>query len=185
MCDSKKLSGNQSLYWYFGVQELLLVKNLTPSWASPVRKRVWAQFVKCKNLCEGLLDYEAPQFTSLTKDRNDGGCRHSRSASTPCLQYWPNEKILVLFFLPLGKAQSILALAFRRLPFVSFTAILDLRLQCALALLFYLSMLSSHSDRIVRCQQLSCALVLTSLWIQLHWGVTLLATRHIGTRVGC
>jgi hypothetical protein len=61
-------SGNQSLYRCIGVQELCLVKNLMPSRASSVRKRVWARVVECKHMCEGLfIDYRAPWFTKLAK----------------------------------------------------------------------------------------------------------------------
>jgi hypothetical protein len=116
-------------------------------------KGVQAKFAKGKNLCEGMfIDYKAPQFIQLTKHRNDGGCRHSKNAPAPCPQYQPSEKILILFFLSLGKLQSISALAFRRLPFTCFTTILDLQLRYALALLFCQSMLSPHSDRIVSSQ---------------------------------
>jgi hypothetical protein len=116
-----------------------------------------------------FIDYRASQFTGLTKQRNDGGCRHSRSAPVLRLRCRLNKKILVLFFLSLGMVASISALAFRRLSFVGFIAILDLWLRYALALLFYLCMLSSHSKRTVSSQLLSCALAQASLWIQLWW----------------
>jgi hypothetical protein len=71
-------SGNQSLYWWFGVQELRHIKNLTPSRASPVRKRVWAWFVECKTMCEGVfIDYRAPCFIELAKYKNDEDCQYS------------------------------------------------------------------------------------------------------------
>jgi hypothetical protein len=69
------------------VQELHLIKNLTPLWASLVRKRVRAQSVKNENLREGMfIDYIALQFTKLTKHRSGEGCWHSKSALAPCLQ---------------------------------------------------------------------------------------------------
>jgi hypothetical protein len=38
--------GNQSLYSCFGLQEIRLVKNLTPLWVCPVMKRVWTRLMK-------------------------------------------------------------------------------------------------------------------------------------------
>jgi hypothetical protein len=34
--------GEGSFYYYFRIDRLRLIKNLTPLWVSPVRKRVWA-----------------------------------------------------------------------------------------------------------------------------------------------
>jgi hypothetical protein len=47
--------GEQSFYCCFGVHRLCLIKNLTPFWASPVRKRVWALkvIVRCYYYDEG------------------------------------------------------------------------------------------------------------------------------------
>jgi hypothetical protein len=53
--------GESKLILMLWVQEICLVKSLMPSWASPVGKRVWARFAKCKNLRGGIfIDYKAP-----------------------------------------------------------------------------------------------------------------------------
>jgi hypothetical protein len=54
--------GNRSLYYYFGVPRLRLLKNLTPSQASPVRKRVRAiknacSYVQRRRLIYNVRDY--------------------------------------------------------------------------------------------------------------------------------
>jgi hypothetical protein len=160
--------GSQSLYLCFGVQELHLVKNLTPSRAFAVRKRVRARFAKWR---EGLfIDYRAPQFTELTKCKNDDDCRRSRNARTPCLRCWLNEMILVLSFLSLGKVQSISAPVVQTHPCVGFTTTLSLRLQFPFASLSCLSMLSFHSGRTAGSRLLSSILVPASFLTQLRWG---------------
>jgi hypothetical protein len=164
-------SGNQCLYWYFGVQELHLVKNLTPSQASPVRKIVRARFVECKSMCEGLfIDYRALWFTELAKYKNDEDCRCSRSAPETYHWCWPNEMILVLSFLSVEKVQSISAPVFQMPPYVGFVTTLGLRLRFAFAPLSCLSMLSFHFGRIADSRLLSFVLVLASLLIHLQWG---------------
>jgi hypothetical protein len=142
-----------------------------PSWASHVRKRVWAQFIEFKNVCSSLfIDHRALWFKILTKSKNDKDCQHSKSAPALILWRWPNGMIRVLSFLLLGMVLSTLVLVFRMPPYVGFTATLDLRLRFAFASLSCLSMLFFHFGKTTNSQTLSCVLVPANLSIQLRWG---------------
>jgi hypothetical protein len=141
-----------------------------PSRASPVRKRVQAQFVECKNMCKDLfIDHRAPRFTMLTKCQT---CAKTClwNAPVPFLRCWPDEMIRVLSFLLLRKVQSTLALVFQMPPYVGYAATLGLRLLFAFASLSCPSMLSFHFGKTTDSQLLSCVLVPANILTQLWWG---------------
>jgi hypothetical protein len=75
-----------------------------PSWASPARKRVWAQketkVKKSKNYVMAVYILQNPVVAKLARHRNDKDCQHSKSAPAPFLHCLPNKKILALFFPP-------------------------------------------------------------------------------------
>jgi hypothetical protein len=75
--------GEHTFYCCFEVHRLRLVKNLTPLWVSPVRKRVWALENKCamlqllRRLVYGSRDL-CLQF--LFRHKNNKKFQHSRNA---------------------------------------------------------------------------------------------------------
>jgi hypothetical protein len=109
-----------------------------------------------------FIGYRAPQFTRLTKHKNDGGCRNSRSALAPSLQYRPNKDAGLVFSVtrkgPVHFGSSFLEASICGLRSNTRSPTL-----ICFSFTFYLSMLSSHSDRIVSSRLLSCALALASL----------------------